>query len=151
MLVSTFFFWRIYVQIVSFQIETWTCSPIYSSILPRFDYNLLHNKHLTFVTFVSYRKTQIKDQESKKFCNVLKDWTKKKAYNLFPHQFKYISTYYWKDLVPLLKGCDLYIYYMITLNMYTYCNICPYHLFILFVNAESYSIRSIDSKFHNYV
>jgi hypothetical protein len=96
------------------------------------------------MTFVSYRKTQIKDQESKKFCNFLKDWTKRKAYNIFPHQFKYISTYYFKDLAPLSKGCELY--YMITLNMYTLCNICPYHLFILFVNVERYSIMSIDSN-----
>jgi hypothetical protein len=62
--------------------DTWTCSPIYSSILSWFDYNveLLHNKHLTFMTFVSYRKTQIKDEECKKFCKFLKDWTKRKAY-----------------------------------------------------------------------
>jgi hypothetical protein len=71
------------------------------------------------MTFVFYRKTQIKDQESKNFCKFLKDWTKRKAYKIFPHQFKYISTYYWENLAPLLKGYDLYIYYMITLNMYT--------------------------------
>jgi hypothetical protein len=71
------------------------------------------------MTFVSYRKTQIKDQESKKFYNFLEDWIKRTAYNIFPQQFKYISTYYWKDLPPLSNWSDLYIYYMNTVNMYT--------------------------------
>jgi hypothetical protein len=42
----------------------------------------------------------------------------RKAYNL-QNQSKIISTYYQKDLDPILRGHDLYIYYMIKLYLYT--------------------------------
>jgi len=102
------------------------------------------------MTFVSYRKTQIKDQNCKKFCKFWNDWIEINTYNLLPHWFKNISMYCQKDLAPLSKGGDLYIHYMIKFNIFISCNVCPFHLFILFVNVERYSNRSINSKFHNY-
>jgi hypothetical protein len=80
------------------------------------------------MTFVSYRKTQIKDLECKKFYQFWKDAIKRNPYKLLPHQSKNISRCCRKDLAPLSKGCDLDIYYMIQFNMYTYCNRCPFHL-----------------------
>jgi hypothetical protein len=98
------------------------------------------------MTFVSYRKTQIKDRECKKFCKFWKDWTEKKAYNILSHQSKNISTYYRKHLAPLSKGGDLCIYYIIKFNMYTWCNVYPFHSTILFINMERHSNISINSQ-----
>jgi hypothetical protein len=71
------------------------------------------------MTFASYRKTQIKDLECKKFYKFWKDAIKRNPHNLLPDQSKNILRYCRKDLALLSKGCDLDIYYMIQFNMYT--------------------------------
>jgi hypothetical protein len=59
------------------------------------------------MTFYSYRKTQRKDQQWKKFCKCWKN------------QSTTISTCYQKGLDPIPRRHDLYTYYMIKSYLYT--------------------------------
>jgi hypothetical protein len=61
------------------------------------------------------------------------------------NQSKIILTFYQKDLVPILKGRDFYVYYMTKFNTYTYVT-CVHFGTIAFCKCERNSNRSINFK-----